>query len=155
MTVNQNFNEEEFGKIDNITFSCFSIRPRIENNLKLMNNNEKIICEYFITKKKENNKLIDTFELVKTIEIDHKIWYKIINKLLKIMDKRKYFWNNKYSVGEYPIKDGETWKIIIKNKNKECIKISCDLNTPQEFRDILNIFIKNIYYEKIMEKKEL
>lgn len=149
--MNQNYTEEELEKIDNITYSNISARPRTNSILKLIKtNNKNIICEYYIIKNSEDKKLIDTLELVKTIEIEHKIWYKIINKLLKIIYMNNYFWNNNYSVGEYPVKDGEKWKIIIKSKNEEYIEINCDLNTPQEFGDILSTFI-GIYYKKIKE----
>jgi len=150
--MNNGFIKIEAECINCIIESHISVWVAKEYTMKLKNNGNKIICEYLITKKLENKVLVNTLELIKTIEIEYEVWDKIINKLLKIINQRKYKWDWVYSVGRTHEKDAGSWKIQVINKNGKIIEIKSRYGTPQLFERILSIF-SDIYYKNIKEKE--
>ena len=141
--VNKIIKYKEFEKINCISYTSTSCWTGKEHRYKIINNEDKIIYEYY-----ENG------ELKKSLGIEHEIWKTLINKLFKIIKQRNYYWNKNYYVnGDERVFDVSPWKMEIKNNTNECIEINCKGKAPEIFLKFLEI-IWDIYYDKIENKKE-
>jgi hypothetical protein len=135
--LNKTIKYKELENINSITHSSLNCWTGKEHTRKIINNNEKIVYEYF-----ENG------ELINNLEIENDIWYNLKNKLFKILKQRNYYWNKNYSIaGNEKVFDVSPWKIEIKNKIGECFEINCKGKAPEIFNDFLEI-IYDIYYKK-------
>jgi hypothetical protein len=101
----------EMEEINSISFSyCWDTE---EQTFKISDCRNNIIFEYFTNDKLEQKK-----------EIPQEEWNIFLNKVIMVLNKRKYSWNNHYSIGIRFIKDRNPPKIKIINKNGEYIEIA-------------------------------
>jgi hypothetical protein len=143
--INNIIKYEQMKKINSITLYSHSCWDVGDKTIKIINNGEKTMCEYFIDEKLE-----------RTLEIGQEVLHTLINKLFKIIKQRNYFWNKHYSInGDEFVFDVSPWEIEIKNETGQCIEIkfkgSC--KCPEIFSDFLTI-IWDIYYDKIESKNK-